>query len=203
MNIDNETTNQILDTQTLRTLYTVDGLSDAQIAKRYNLKRATVSQRRKTHHIPTRKSTTSSAIDKVTQELHNRGFAITHVKGCNTLSTYEFLINHKLRVQVLAASLSHGNSYRISLTQSAKVHKQASTTRIQLPNGRFRKDFRKTCDVLICVGIDKGKPNYWIIPSDQIPDRLQTLTLKPLYTHSKYDKYYDAWNVLSKKITIR
>lgn len=203
MNIENEAPTQKLDVQTLKTLYTVDGLSDAEIAKRYNLNRSTVSQKRKTHHIPTRQNTTVSAIEAVTEALLTRGFTVDRVKESNKLTPYNFLINNKLRVQVLAASLSHGDSYRITLTESTKLHKHASTTRIQLPNGRFKKDFSKTCDILICVGIHKDDHNYWIIPSDRIPDMLQTLTLKPLYTQSKYDRYYDAWHLLAKKIAKR
>lgn len=185
----------ILSKEELETQYIKLGKSDRAIAKEFGVNRTTITHLRHKYGIPARLSTGSVGEGFVKEELLNRGFEVEYLKEKSGISQFDFLVNGKIKIQTLSA-VQNGKTAYFTLTDKKEINCVESETRIRLNNGRTRKLFRKTCNFLIFVALEEGKPHYWILPSDAISDHIQGISLNPYSNRAKYDVYKNAWNLI-------
>jgi len=193
----------------LRYLHIEEELSDGEIARMFGMTRSAVTHRRRYNNIERDEKMTGFelALKAICNQLIFHGHKVSNEKLNGILSPFDLLVNNYLKIKVLYSALdtsfaSKGaRSYVFSLTSKSTNGNIVSDTRIQLPNGRFRRLYRLTCDFLICMGYNKDKNDFefWIIPSKNIPDELQTLRLTAGGRSSKYQKYEEAWELINEK----
>lgn len=120
------------------------------------------------------------------------GFSYQSVRDENMRGSYDFLVNETVRLQVFGSKYDTNNKrYSYAFTQSLKKGSKPSEFHIPLSNGRIRKLYRKTCDVMLFVGIRDEMIDFWCVPSDQIDDHLQLMTLKPENEPFPLLEFYD------------
>ncbi|WP_405103134.1 hypothetical protein [Oceanobacillus sp. FSL H7-0719] len=181
----------VLDERLLKRMYIELGKTDKEIASFFNIDRTTVVHARKEYGIKTRLTTGRVGELSAIQKIRELGNELEDMKENNKLSDFDLLVNYQIKVEVIAANM-HDGRYRFSLSEQEQNGMAISETRIKLNNGRTKKLFNKTCDFIVFVGIDKrGNSNFWVIPSSDIPLKLQTLTISPT---GKYSKYSNRWD---------
>ncbi|XKH51333.1 hypothetical protein LG275_03810 [Chryseomicrobium palamuruense] len=189
---------EVLNQETLEDLYIQKRLTDREIAKLYELDRTSIVHRRKAYGIKTRNKIVTPSVNLVKQKLLELGYQVTNLKDTDKTAPYDLLLNGRIRVEVVAAGVTNDNSFKFLFGSSSKRELIESEYRIQLPNGRFKKIYRKTCDFFVFCGIENSDVYYWIMPSGALPDTMQTLSLRIPPSQSKYECYADAWNLLKR-----
>lgn len=187
--------NPILTKNELEIQYTKLGKSDRQIGQELNVDRTTITHLRHKYGILARTSTGSTGELLLKKELENRQYAVEYLKEESRISQYGFKVNGAIRIQTLTAVYKDKTAY-FTFTDKKEVQCIESEIRIRLGNGRTRKLFRKTCDFLVFIALEKGEPHFWILPSNAIPDHVQGISLNPYSERGKYDIYKNAWNLI-------
>lgn len=178
-------------------LYKINKLTDKEIAKMYNVDRTYIVHLRKRYKIEPNNLLMMKSLEAVIQQLEHRGVAVKNLKEKDKTSTYDLLVNDKVRIEVMASSKLVCNShFKFSFTYREELNPKESSYRIQLNNKRFRKLFRKTCDFIVFCGFNGENTLFWVIPSNELKDDLQCLSLRPYSKTSKYNKYLDAWDLI-------
>lgn len=198
MNESKKEVSKVLNREILEELYIQKGLTDLEIAKQYELDRTAIVHRRKAYGIKSRNKTVTPSVNLVKEKLLELGYQVTNLKDTDKTAPYDLLLNGKIRVEVVAAGVTNDNSFKFLFGSSAKRELIESENRIQLSNGRFKKIYRKTCDFFVFCGIENTDVYYWIMPSDELPDTMQTLSLTIPPSQSKYEPYSDAWYLLER-----
>jgi len=178
-------------------LYTNQKYTDADIAKQYNLDRTSIVRLRQKFDIQPNNSLLEQSLTTVITKLESLGYHCLNLKLKDKTASCDLLVNNKIKVEVTAASNLNGDgTFKFSFTYPENKNYIESDFRIQLPNKKFKKLYRLTCDYIICIGNHNSEIFYWIVPSNDLPDTLQTLSLTPYAKKSKYKKYENAWNLL-------
>lgn len=178
----------------LHTLYDIEGLTDREIASRYNVDRTTVIYNRNKHGIKTRVFPHDFAVEAVMDKLVDEGFLFENKKENNKTFGYDLSVGGK-RVKVISSNLSKEGRYKYCLTSKEENKNVKSEYRIKLPNGRFKILLPKVCDILICVGIEGADMHFWIIPTEALEPMIQSLSIK-VVPENKYFQYYENWREL-------
>lgn len=165
--------------------------TDREAAEYFHCDRTAISQLRKKHDIPGAQSFMTT-VRYVADKLTSMGFNVQNMKEDNKNYPYDLLVNGK-KIDVTGAKADKRGAYKFTLCDGSHTGVVESETRVKLPGGKMRKLFRKTCDYIICVGIDEKM--CWVIDSNHLPDTLVTLALVYNPT-SKYYPYFEAWHKL-------
>lgn len=191
----------VVSKEKLTKLYLVEGLSDREIATMYEVDRTSIVHLRKKYQIKTRKQFLFNTADVVAKKLNSMGYKAAKVKGLNNIKNYSLLVNEAVKIEVFGSQKKSkdDNLFRFPLTYSPRTNLAVSESIVKLPNGRFKRKHRITCDYIILCGYDGGVYHYWIIPSNLLPDNIQTITVNPEPSKSKYAKFKDAWDLLEKE----
>lgn len=181
----------------LRRLYEDLGRTDSEIAEFFGADRTTIVNHRKRYGIKARKSTGEIGEEMVMKELRSRGFSVKNMNKVDKLHPFDLLLNDAVRIEVKSSKLKND---RFSFVFSEKPTNDniESDTRIRLKSGRTRKLFRKTCDLMILVGIDDVKDcHFFILNPKDIPDQVGTIIVpyNP-FSKSKYAKYRENWDLI-------
>lgn len=159
----------------LKELYSKRGLTDREISEILNVDRTCIVHLRKKYNIPTKHKTIELSVEKVIHKLTELGFTIENKNKVDKTSIYDLLLDGKIRIEIMSATVSYDNTFRYPLTDKADNNHVESSYRIKLSNNRSRKLYRNTCDYIICYGVHNSIDYYWIIPSNEISDTLQTI----------------------------
>lgn len=180
---------------TLRRLYIDEKRTDKQISEMFNLDRTYIVHLRKRYGIA-HENKLAKVVRGIESHLKQLGFDVENLYEHNRISDIDLLISGNIRIDVMRGTLYEGKFY-CSLTSKEGNRHIESETRFQLKNGRFRKRYDLTCDYLICCGVDGNGTHYWVIPSCDIPETLQSICLNPNSPTSKYAVYEEAWHLIS------
>ena len=187
----------LVDRTILMRLYVDLEKSDNEIASLLGLDRRTITQARKRFGIKARLSVGRKGEMAALRKLEKLGFNVLDMNSVNKLSEFDILVNDNLKIEVKAAS-EHKGKFNYILTEKSEAGCVVSDKRIRLSNGRTRKLYSKTCDFLLLVGFPKNKePLFWIIPSNDIPDDLQTISISTS-EKGKYAQYLNRFDLLAK-----
>lgn len=188
---------RILTKALLEKLYIDLEKSDNEIASFLGLDRTTIVRARERFGIKTRLSVGRKGEMIALRELDKLGFRVLDMNKIDRLSEFDILVNDFLRIEVKSASEHKGRFYYV-LAEKPEAGHVISDKRIRLSNGRTRKLYSKTCDFILLVGLSKDKsPSFWVIPSKDIPDDLQTLSVS-ISKRGKYAKYFNRFDLLGK-----
>lgn len=196
---------KLVDPRKVRHLYENLGKTDAEIAEILNCHRTAIVHARKQYNIQTRKSIGTIGEEMAEKELRSRGYHVINMNEKDKTYPYDLLVNGTCRVEVKSSAVHKDGSFYFSLTDKPECQKKESDTCIRLKNNRTRKMYRKTCDVMVLVGIEEnGDCHFFILYPSEIPDDLQGIRtpLNP-FADSKYNLCRERWDlfemVLSRK----
>lgn len=183
--------------QDLERLYLHEKKTDVEIAKTHGVDRTRITQLRKLYGIPTRKHTGQLGEEIALKELKKREFIVTDMNKSDATHPFDILINERVRVDVKTTFVDPFGFFCFKFTDKSRSGTIVSDVRIKLPNGKFKKLFTKTCDVLLLVGvIENHAPRFFLIPSNHIPDRQQSVSIPSYQVNSKYFVYENRWDFL-------
>lgn len=185
-----------LSLEDIKRYYIKENRSDRSIAKEYGVHPMTIRLFRDRNQIKTRDTGYNEIIVHVIRQLEDLGHQVENYYAKNKLSSFYLLIDGKIRVDVKRSSITKENTFVFTLTDPIRNEMIESDIRIKLPNGRFKKLYHKTCDYIIFCGVHEGEKDHWIIPTKDLPDTLQSLTVSKRYGDSKYNKYRENWKLL-------
>ncbi|WP_258831478.1 hypothetical protein [Peribacillus frigoritolerans] len=189
----------------LRRLYTDLHKTDIEIAEFFGVDRTTIVHMRKSHNITSRKTIGEIGEEMVVKELKSRGYLVRNMNDEDKLHPFDLLVNENLRIEVKSSTLSKDNGFTFSLSEKPSNKNVESENRIRLASGRTKKLFRKTCDLMIFVGIeDNGDCHFYLIDPYDLDDGLSVLRapLNPS-SKSKYNKGRENWSLLQKNSLMR
>jgi hypothetical protein len=178
--------------------YIVNGKTDREIAEQNGVSRTYICKLRTQYGIPTRETTGRIGEQKAVARLKQLGFDVMDMHYEDKLFPFDLLVNKFLRIEVKSSTVVDDNRFYFSFSDKPECDNKDSPFRITLPNGRSRKLYRKTCEILILVGMsEEYGDQYFIIPSDAIPDHVSGVKIhadpkKP----RKFNIYHNAWDQL-------
>ena len=188
--------NALLSKKLLNHLYEIRGFSDSEIANFIGVDRTSVVHARRRFDIPTRKSLGEIGEEYVKKKLERLGFRVKNLNSQDKTSLFDLLVDGRIRIEVKTSS-DYNGKFTFSLTNKEECRNIESRHRVILPNGRTRKLYRLTCDFIVCVGI-KGKQVYpFIIPSNEISDTKQSISITPK-KGNMYTEYFKLWEQIKK-----
>lgn len=181
----------------------IEEKTDKEIAAEFGVDRTCVVHSRKKHGIPARKKTGEIGELETLRKLEKLGYSVTNMKRFSKIYPYDLRINNSLKVEVKSSELLFTKGYPFyvfSFSEKPENGNIESQHRIRLPSGRTRKLFRKTCDFIILACLSKGiATDFYIIPSDKIPDTLGTLSISlSNESKSEYFKFKNNWGLLER-----
>ncbi len=189
----------MLNQKILDHLYTNMGWSDKDIGIFFGVDRTAVVHLRKKHCIKTRKSIGEIGEEFVIKQLEELGHQVLNLNSKDKTAPYDLLIDGHIRIDV-KTSKELNNRYFFCLTEKEANGNKESENRIRLDNNRTKKLYRKTCDFLILIGMRENQFDSYIVPSGDLPDKLQGIAvLINAASKSKYNSYKEEWNLLKKK----
>ncbi|MGF2716737.1 helix-turn-helix domain-containing protein [Bacillus cereus] len=177
-------------------LYVEKGLSDNQIADLFNTYSAVISRLRERYGIQTRKVITDQSLPYVYNILMQMGFKVENMRQHTHMSFFDFLLNGRIRIDVRTSTTFYNNNLNFKLLDRDKSDYEVSDIRLKMDSGRTKRNIRNTCDYVICVGYIKEKPHCWVIPSRDLKEDLQGITIRPYSERSKYNFYAEAWHLI-------
>ncbi|AFQ29915.1 hypothetical protein P4493_05300 [Bacillus thuringiensis] len=177
-------------------LYVEKGLSDNQIANLYGTYSATISSLRERYGIQTKEVITDHSLPYVYNILVQLGFQVENMRQHTHMLFYDFLLNGRIRIDVRTSTTFYNNSLNFKLLDKDNSGYTESDVRLRVDSGRTKRNIRNTCDFVICVGYIKGKPHCWVIPSRDLKEDLQGITIRPYSNRSKYNFYAEAWSLI-------
>ncbi|MED3012885.1 hypothetical protein P4359_28225 [Bacillus thuringiensis] len=184
----------------LRELYIEKGMSDREIGDLYGVTRANISYHRKKWGIEGKPSLSKKAIQDVQNKLDSLGFVVENMKKKNTHHIFDLLVENTIRLDIRSTETLQEDTFRFKLLDSDNSCLLESDNRLQLKNGRTKKILRNTCDFVILVGYLKGVANFWVIPSRNLKDDLNGISIRPYSDSSKYLDYKDSWGSIRQTI---
>ncbi|KOP81983.1 hypothetical protein AMS60_05490 [Bacillus sp. FJAT-21945] len=185
---------------TLRRLYSDLGKTDAEIAEFFGVDRTSIVHLRKRYGVNSRKTVGEIGEEMAMKELRSRGYDTENMNEKDKLHPFDLLVESYFRVEVKSSSLGDDGYFNFVLTEKEANQNIESNHRIRLASGRTKKLFRKTCDLIVMVGIEPiGDCHFFLIPPGNLPDKLGMVRV-PLspFARSKYNIYREKWNELEK-----
>ena len=179
--------------------YTIKGMTDKEIASVAGVHRTAIVKLRTKHGIKTRDSTGKKAERIAISKLRSLGFKVIDMNVENKLSSFDLLINDNVRVDIKSAQICSDFRHLFTLTEKRSNGNIVSPNRITFDSGRTRKLFRNTCDILLLVGLSGKETVFYLIPSSEINDKVQTIAIPSLYVN-RYRVYENRWDFLMEKI---
>jgi hypothetical protein len=180
----------------LKHLYHKRGFSDLEIANFIGVDRTSIVHLRKVYEIVTRKSVGEIGEQYVAGKLRRNGHIVENMNDKDKTALFDLLVNGLIRIEVKTSNDING-SFHFTLTNKPECNHVESEHRVFLKNGRSKKLYRKTCEYVVCLGI-KGKRVYpYVIPSNEIPDKLQNIRITPS-KDNKYSEYFQKWGQIKK-----
>lgn len=178
----------------------VEGLSDREIAKRFEVSRTAVVHFRKNHKIRTKIYTGEIGEGIVANELQKAGFVVVNMNKRSKIHPYDLLVHGHIRIDVKTARLSSGRWY-FTLSQKPETGVVESSHYIKLNNRRLRKRFDKVCDFIILCGIQDDNYNLFVVPAEKIPERQQTISIDPS-GNGKWWDWHNRFDLIKEVIKI-
>lgn len=179
------------------TEYVINGKSDREIASLFKVHRTTISKFRKYHGITTRQYSGEVGERLVEQKLIELGASVVIAESSFAgKHSFDMLVNDKIRVQVKASQIHH-RRWTFPLTnKDGDGINGSSGDHIKLKNGRWKKNFSKTCDLIILCCITNDEPCFYIVPSSiKLPNTINI----PLTSGHTWERWKDRWDLLSLK----
>lgn len=133
----------------------------------------------------------------VINELKKHFINVTDMNEVDQYSSYDVDISG-IRIEVKTSTFkidkrwSNGRKvWEFAISSTWRNRPKVSDIKREIRPGVFKKDFSKTCDYLILVGLSPEftVKNYFIIPSIKLNKDLTTISIPVLSGLSKYDKY--------------
>ena len=187
-------------------MYVVQGMSDSEISKETGVSTLTVSYLRRLHGITrNNKKGFHFSHELVASQLRVLGYEVMINDNKTNESPFDLLVNEQIRVEVVySTSIEHDKEnhalHRFLLYLTKRSIDTASPHYTRLANGRYRKLYNQTCDVLVFVGHNKVENTFqfWVMPSAILRDTQQTMGLYiDRAGANKYSIYEDAWDVFN------
>lgn len=152
----------------LKRMYTVEGMSDAQIAKEFNCDRTTIVYLRQRYGIKTKQRTGRLGELLVIDELAKRfGKAnVLDVNEADATSPYDILINGKTRIEVKSSKRTIDNRFVFTFHNKKGNGVLVDDMTRRTPYGATIKDLSRSCEFVIMVFIDFDETNFLVLPSD-------------------------------------
>lgn len=152
----------------LKRMYTVEGMSDSQIAKEFNCDRTTILYLRQRYGIKTKLRTGRLGELLVIDELNQR-FGKNNVMDMNeadATSLFDILLKDDIRIEVKSSRRSIDNKFVFAYSNKKEQGHLVDENTIRLPSGRTLKLLEKSCDYVVLVFIDYEKTDFLILPSN-------------------------------------
>lgn len=186
----------------LRRLYAEMGRTDTEIADFFGVDRTSIVHMRKRHHVTSRKTVGEIGEELVIKELLDRGYFVEDMNEVDKLHIYDLLVNKIMRIEVKTATLGKSNRFVFSLSEKKGNDNVESDTRIRLGNGRTRKLYRKTCDLMVFVGLlNNGENYFFLVDPKSIPDSLGVMNVPANpKSKSKHKLEMGNWGLLEEKL---
>ncbi|MEC2463841.1 hypothetical protein P9X10_02840 [Bacillus cereus] len=181
----------------LRDLYEEQDKSDREIAIMFGMTKSNVTYYRRKWGISGKATISDKALEDVCKELKSLGLTVENKKKSNSSSLYDILVNDKVKLEVRSTETLKEDTFRFKLLDKESSSFEESEVRLQLKNGRTKKNLRNTCDFIILVGYIKSVPHFWVIPSKDLKDTLYSVSIRPYSDSSKYNIYKDSWHIIS------
>ena len=172
--------------------------TDEEIAGFFEVDRTAIVHMRRKYGICKGETVGEKGERMALDELRKRGFEVKDMNAHNKLSPFDLLVDHSFRVEVKTATYNPDfKRFTFAISERAETGVLESETRFKLPSGRLRKDFSKTCDVLIFVGLRENKTTYYVIPSNVFPKTVSTFSISE--SGKEYEEYREAWDYIKLK----
>lgn len=188
-----------LTAELLRQMYTIEGMSDSEIAETLKYDRTAIVRARQRHNIPTRLGTGRLGELLVLAELKDR-FGKENVIDMNekdATSPFDILLNGNKRIEVKSSMRTAGGRFTFSFANSKGRGILVDEITKLTASGGTVKDLSKSCDYVILVFIDE-ETDYFILPS-YTPDMFGYSTKSFGGANlKKYSKYFNQWNILER-----
>ena len=184
--------------ETLLELFIEKKMTDTEIANLYKVDRTHIVHQRKAFGI-TKDSLRDQAIPIIGQKLISQGYKVKYMKEDNKTKNIDFLVDEDIKIKVMISKGLNDGRYMFALTTQERHKNIESDYRVQLTNGRFRILYSKVCDFIIFVGIRYDKYHYWIIPAEDLGDKLQTVAVSNS-PQNRFFKYYANWNLIKSRL---
>ena len=183
----------------LRRLYTDLGKTDSEISKFFDCDRTTIVKLREIHGIHSRKSIGEIGEDMLVKELKSRGYVVKNMNDKDKLYPYDLLVDSEIRIEVKSASIFEDGRFHFTLTEKPENKNIESETRIRLENGRTKKVFTKSCDLMVFVGVENEDCHFFLIKPTELSEKIQAVAtpLDP-FSKSKYNKFRERWEVIEQ-----
>lgn len=181
---------------TIKYLSTELNLSDRKIAEIFNKHRNGITQYRRYHNINKPLSIGRQGELLVIEELNKYGHSTLDMNVRDKTSLFDILVDGITKVEVKTSSLSKEGRFHFALSNKKECMNVESDIRIKYRSGRTRKKYEVTADYFIFVGIDK-KTNFWIVPTDEINSKAQTLSITK--DSKAYKIYMNNFDLLKER----
>ncbi|WP_144536610.1 hypothetical protein [Bacillus thuringiensis] len=127
--------------------------------------------------------------------IKNKLKEFNQVFECANAMKKNHLILNGQKILIKHAIGNCDNKGYFNLTQTPRRNGKLYDNEIVLANGRIRKLYHMSYSYIIFVVDNKERYDCWIIPSHQINDTLQSISLAP-HRNGKYDGYKENWVLL-------
>jgi hypothetical protein len=191
-----------LTAELLNRMYTIEGMSDTEIAKTLKYDRTAIVYARQRHGIATRLTTGRLGELLVLKELSSRfgKYNVIDMNETDATSIFDILLKEDIRIEVKTSKVNADSHFTFNLSNK-KGHGILENEITKLTKGgRTIKDLSKTCDYVILVFIEKSV-NYLILPSN-------TPTILNRNSKSiggeklrEISKHFNKWEILGRSIT--
>lgn len=188
---------QILIPEEVFQLYTVDKLSQRQIAKIYGVDRTAVSHCMKRYGIEARESTGTIGEGIAANKIQQAGFVVVDMNERSKLHPFDLLISGNIRADVKTSHL-YKNHWVFTLTCRPEIGLSTSHY-IRLPNGRMRKKYTESCDFLMFIGFIEDSAELFIVPASEVREDQQTVSIHREPGH-RWWEYHDRFDLLHEFI---
>lgn len=184
-----------LDARSVYEEYAINGKSDTQIAKIFNVHRTAIVKFRKDHLISTRESTGGIGEREAIKMLVKLGLHVQDMnKSLSKTHHFDLLVNEKIRIDVKSA-FAHKKRWSFVLTQKDGTGIKESPNYCQLPNGRWKKNFNNSCDFLILCGLRSKETSFFIVPSKLIVPNTINIPTDRLNRWSSYEGRWELFEI--------
>lgn len=179
---------------TIRYLSTELGMSDKNIAKLFNVTRASISHYRRNHGIFKQDSIGRKGELAVLRRLNKLGLRARDMNEIDKSYPYDILVNQKIKVEVKTATLTEGKRFIFALTDKPSNGNIESENRIVLSSGRTRKLYNHTADYFVLVGVDVDGLDFWVVPTSEIDEKQYGISCS--INSNKYKKFKNNFDLL-------
>lgn len=178
--------------------YVEEGKSDREIAEILGVHRTTITKFRLKHGITTRGGNGIAGEAAVIEIINSLGYEVSDMNQSDRTYPFDLLVNNRVRVDVKTVFITDGDwIFNLTSKPELGISLSGKNDYVALPSGRMKKDFRRSCDLVVFCGLSEfNPPNFFIMLPTVIPLELTTVRI-PSVRENRWTKWKDRWEVLT------